>query len=431
MLDIKFIVNNAEEVQKNCDNRLVKCDIEQLLTLYREKNLLQNEVDSLRKLRNDISSKMKSATDETRPALIEESKAIKSQLTEKEAALVEITTEFSAEHAKVPNMTHPDSPLGKDDTENLEIRRFKSPTVFNFPAKDHIQLGKDLDLIDFESANKVSGSKFYYLKNEAVLLEFALVQHALNVLGKEGFTIISTPDLAREKILEGIGFNPRGEETNVYSIANSDLCLIGTAEITLGGMLADSVLKENELPLKLAGVSHCFRTEAGAYGQFSKGLYRVHQFTKVEMFAFTTPETSEEIHEFFVNIEEQLFKSLDIPFRTVDICTGDLGGPAYRKYDLEAWMPGRPGDEKGDTGNWGEITSTSNCTDYQARRLNIKYRPDKGGKAEFVHMLNGTAIAVSRALIAILENYQKEDGTITVPEVLMPFVGKDVIKPKG
>jgi seryl-tRNA synthetase len=324
-------------------------------------------------------------------------------------------------------MTHPSSPIGKDDTENKEIRRYKSPTEFSFKPKDHIQLGKDLDLIDFETANKVSGSKFYFLRNEAVLLEFALIQHAIAMLLDEGFTLISTPDLARDRILEGTGYNPRGAETQIYSIKNSDLCLIGTAEITLGGYYADSIIEEDQLPIKLAGISHCFRTEAGSYGQFSKGLYRVHQFTKVEMFAYTRPDQSEQMHEHMVDLEERFFKSLEIPFRTVDICTGDLGGPAYRKYDLEAWMPGRPAKERGKSGDWGEITSTSNCTDYQARRLNIKYRPKEGGKTEYVHMLNGTAVAISRALIAILENYQQEDGSVMVPEILRPWVGKGII----
>lgn len=428
MLDIKYIVNNAEEVKKNCQNRNVTCDIDALIDTYKRKNELQNQVDELRRQRNEISAKIKLASNEERPNLVEESKFVKSGLTGKESQLAELGAEFSEELAKVPNLTHPDSPIGKDDTENREFRRYKEPVRFSFEPNDHIQLGKDLDLIDFESANKVSGSKFYYLKNEAVLLEFALIQHALNMLQDEGFTLISTPDLARDKILEGIGFNPRGEETQVYSIADSDLCLIGTAEITLGGMLSGTILKEEDLPVKLAGVSHCFRTEAGSYGQFSKGLYRVHQFTKVEMFAYTLPDESETFHEHMLDIEERFFKSMDVPFRTVDICTGDLGGPAFRKYDLEAWMPGRPGETEGEVGNWGEITSTSNCSDYQARRLNIKYRSKESGKPEFVHMLNGTAVAIPRALIAILENFQQEDGSIVVPEVLRSFVGKEVIK---
>ena len=427
MLDIKYVVEHRNEVKENARNRHVDCDVDGLIDFYQQRKQNQQEVDNLRQQRNEISDRIKSAPGEERSQLIEKSKTIKSDLSTKESELSEVSTRLNEELAKLPNMTHPASPMGKDDTENKEVRVYRSPTQFSFEPKDHIQLGKDLDLIDFETANKVSGSKFYYLKNEAVLLEYALIHHAITMLTKEGFTLITTPDLARARILEGIGYNPRGEETQVYSIANSDLCLIGTAEITLGGYYADSVLGENQLPIKLAGISHCFRTEAGSYGQFSKGLYRVHQFTKVEMFAFTTPDQSEKMHEYMVDMEERIFKSLDIPFRTVDICTGDLGGPAYRKYDLEAWMPGRPSKESGQSGDWGEVTSTSNCTDYQARRLNIRYRPNEGGKLAYVHMLNGTAVAISRALIAIIENCQQEDGSIVVPEVLRPWVGKDVI----
>jgi len=428
MIDIKYIIQNAEAVKKNVLDRHVACNIDHLISLYNEKNKLQIEVDQLRNRRNQISGMIKSASDETRSALIEESKQIKESLSVREPKLSGITQRYITELGKVPNITHPASPHGKDDSENVEFRRYKTPTSFSFTPKDHIQLGKDLDIIDFESANKVTGSKFYYLKNEAVLLEFALIKHALDMLLKEGFTLIATPDLARDKILEGIGFNPRGAETNVYSVANTDLCLIGTAEITLGGMYADSVIDEGKLPIKLGGISHCFRTEAGSYGQFSKGLYRVHQFTKVEMFAYTLPDQSESMHDYLLDIEEQFFKSLEIPFRTVDICTGDLGGPAYRKYDLEAWMPGRPGEKPGEQGNWGEITSTSNCTDYQSRRLNIKYKPKNGSKTEYIHMLNGTAVAIPRAIIAILENYQQQDGSVVIPEVLRAYIGKDTIK---
>lgn len=428
MLNIKYILNNPEIVKQNVANRYVTCDIDGLIVLYKERNTLQQDVESLRRLRNELSSKIKSATSEDRPSLIEESKRTKAALSDKEPKLKEISDRFVLEHRRVPNIAHPDSPIGKDDSENVELKRVGEPIQFAFEPKDHVQIGKDLDIIDFESATKVSGSKFYYLKNEAVLLEFALIKHALDMLLVEGFTLIATPDLARDSILEGIGFNPRGEETQVYTIQDSDLCLIGTAEITLGGMHADTVFDADQLPIKLAGISHCFRTEAGSYGRFSKGLYRVHQFTKVEMFAYTSPDHSAQMHEEIRNLEESFFSSLGIPFRTVDICTGDLGGPAYRKYDLEAWMPGRPGEKVGDQGNWGEITSTSNCTDYQSRRLNIKYRPKKGERPEFVHMLNGTAVAVSRALIAILENNQQEDGSVVVPEVLRGYVGKDVIK---
>jgi seryl-tRNA synthetase len=428
MLDIKYILHNADAVKQNAKNRHVQCNIDELISLYLEKNRLQNEMDQLRSKRNQLSDRIKSASADVRPSLIDESKRVKEALSGIEPELADISSRFETEHGKVPNMTHPASPSGKDDRENREIRRYGEPTRFSFEPKDHIQLGKDLDLIDFESANTVSGSKFYYLKNEAVLLEFALIKHAMDMLLQEGFTLVATPDLARNRILEGIGYNPRGEETQVYSIANTDLCLIGTAEITLGGMYADAVFDEDRLPIKLAGISHCFRTEAGSYGQFSKGLYRVHQFTKVEMFAYTPPDQSEAMHEYLVGLEERFFKSLEIPFRTLDICTGDLGGPAYRKYDLEAWMPGRPGEGQGNPGNWGEITSTSNCTDYQSRRLNIRYRPKDGGRTEYIHMLNGTAVAISRALIAILENYQHQDGSVIIPEVLRAYVGKEVIR---
>ena len=241
---------------------------------------------------------------------------------------------------------------------------------------------------------------------------------------RQGFELATTPDLARIEILEGIGFNPRGKETQIYSIQETDLCLVATAEITLGGYFADQILQDEQLPIKMCGISHCFRTEAGAHGRATRGLYRVHQFTKVEMFAFTRPDESESTLEQLCQIECLLFDQLQIPYRVVDTATGDLGAPAYRKFDLEAGMPGR-----GEGGEWGEVTSTSNCTDYQARRLNIRFkRPGEKG-THFVHTLNGTAIAVSRALIAILENFQQADGSVVVPEPLRAWVGKDRIGP--
>ena len=283
-----------------------------------------------------------------------------------------------------------------------------------------MELGQALDIIDFEAGTKVSGVKFYYLKKKAVLLEQALITYGFNILMEMGFIPLSTPDIAKEEILKGIGFNPRGDESNVYAIEDTDTCLVATAEITLGGYHADEILTKEKLPIKYAGISHCFRKEAGAAGQFSKGLYRVHQFNKLEMFIFCLPEDGEKYHQLLREVEEKIFEGLGIPFRVVEICTGDLGAPAYRKWDLEAWMPGRNG------GEWGEITSASNCTDFQARRLNIRYK-DVDGKNKFVYTLNGTAIAISRALIAILENYQMEDGSIKVPDVLVPICGFDKI----
>ena len=246
----------------------------------------------------------------------------------------------------------------------------------------------------------------------------------LTKLRGEGFTLFTTPDLARDSVLEGIGFNPRGDETQIYSITGTDLCLVATAEITLGGTLKDQILETSQLPIKMAGISHCFRTEAGAHGKATRGIYRVHQFTKIEMFGFTAPDVaaSDALHAEIVAIEEEIFQGLGIPYRVLDIASGDLGGPAYRKYDLEAWMPGR-----GEAGEWGEITSASNCTDFQARRLSIRCKSPEWKGTRFVHTLNGTAIAVTRAIIAILENYQQADGSIIVPEVLRPWVGKDRI----
>jgi seryl-tRNA synthetase len=268
----------------------------------------------------------------------------------------------------------------------------------------------------------VSGSGFYFLKNDAVLLDLALQQFAISKLAGVGFTPVTTPDMALTHILQGIGFNPRGPETQIYSVEETELNLVGTAEITLGGMMAGQTIDASELPLLLCGLSHCFRTEAGAAGRASKGLYRVHQFTKVEMFAFTSPKQSDAMHDRLRDLECEIFDALEVPYRVIDTAAGDLGGPAYRKFDLEAWMPGR-----GESGQWGEVTSTSNCTDYQARRLNVRSKQAGQKGTDFVHTLNGTAVATGRAMIAILENHQQADGSITVPKALQPWVGKEVI----
>ena len=299
-----------------------------------------------------------------------------------------------------------------------------SPRRFDFETRDHLALAQDLDLVDFERAAKVSGQKFYYLKREAAMLEVGLQRFALDQLLPEGFVPVVTPDLARPAIIEGLGFSPRGEETQIYSVADHDLCLIGTSEITLGGMYADSILQEEELPLKLAGVSHCFRTEAGAAGRESKGLYRVHQFTKVEMFVFCRPEDSEAQHQELLRLEKKIFDLLEIPYRVIDIASADLGAPAYRKFDLEAWMPGR-----GEGGEYGEITSTSNCTDFQSRRLKIRFKRAGGKKKnELVHTLNGTAISNARAIVALIENHQQADGTIVPAIVYVGTVESDRVR---
>jgi seryl-tRNA synthetase len=427
MLDLKFVVANALAVKQNCRNRNAPADvlddIDRVVALESERKTLLQAVEEIRRRQNEVAQSTGKERDPLkRSALIDDGKRLKLSVADEEDRLRRLEAEMNQRLRRIPNLTHPDAPIGQTEDASRELRQVGTPRAFDFKPKDHVELGKVLDLIDFETAGKVSGNGFYFLKNDLVLLDLALQQFALRKLIAAGFIPIVTPDLARNNILEGIGFTPRGVETQVYSVEDTELSLIGTAEITLGGMLADEILDESSLPIKYAGLSHCFRTEAGAAGRASRGLYRVHQFTKVEMFAFSTPEFSGAIHAEMLAIEEDLFQSLGIPFRVLDICSGDLGGPAYRKFDLEAWMPGR-----GEHGEYGEVTSTSDCTDYQARRLNIRYRPSGQKGTRFVHTLNGTAVALSRALIVVLENYQRSDGLIDVPEVLRPYVGKDVI----
>lgn len=422
MLDYKYIRDNLAAIQKNVTDRFMKAEPALVAQLYDKRNEVLKALEDERKKRNDNAAAMKGKLEQAvRDKLIAEGKALKETIAELEKTAEEVEARLVEEARKIPNMAHPDAPVGKEDKDNLEVKRVGEPTKFDFEPKDHVQLGQELDIIDFDAGTKVSGTKFYYLKNQGVILEWALVRYVLDILMKKGFTLFETPDVAKTEILEGIGFNPRGAESNVYTIEGEGTCLIGTAEITLGGYYSGEVLDKKDLPMFLAGVSHCFRREAGAAGQFSKGLYRVHQFTKVEMFAYCLPEDSDKVHEQLRLIEEEIFSGLGIPFRVVDTCTGDLGAPAYRKWDLEAWMPGRNG------GEWGEVTSTSNCTDYQARRLNIKFKDDDG-KNKFVHMLNGTAVACSRGLIAIIENFQQKDGTIKVPQALVPYCGFDTIR---
>lgn len=427
MLDLKFVLANAEAVKQNCRDRNVSpeivAEVDRLVAVESDWKSLLQQVEETRRRQNEVAQATGKEKDAAkRQELVAEGKALKATVAESEAKLKEIELELKGMLGRLPNMTHPDAPIGATEDLSKELRVVGTPRAFDFKPKDHVEIGTALNLIDFEGGAKVSGQGFYFLKNDAVLLDLALQQFAVTTLVKHGFTPIVTPDLARVSILEGIGFNPRGAETQVYSVADSDLCLIGTAEITLGGLHADEILDEETLPLKYVGISHCFRTEAGAAGRASRGLYRVHQFTKVEMFAYSTPETSGTLHAELLAIEEEIFTALGLPYRVLDICSGDLGGPAYRKFDIEAWMPGR-----GEGGEFGEVTSTSDCTDYQSRRLNIRYRPAGQKGTKFVHTLNGTAVALSRAILAILENYQRADGKVDVPPVLVPFMGKDVI----
>ncbi len=427
MLDKRFILEYPQAVQENCDRRGVKVDVARFVELESQRRRLQADVEELSRQANLVSKSIGQAKDDAeRNARKDEGRRLREKKEQIEEEMQRLAAEAAVIHNAMPNMSHPEAPVGGEDASK-ELRHGNADVrPLGFPVLDHVALAEQHNLIDFEGGARVAGHGFYFLKYEAALLELALQHYALEVLVREGFTPMVTPDLARGDVLKGIGFIPRGPETQIYSIENHDLNLVATAEITLGGLYAGQVLEAEQLPIKLCGISHCFRTEAGAAGRASRGLYRVHQFTKVEMFAFTLPEQSEDVHNYFRDLECEIFDGLGIPYRVLDIATGDLGGPAYRKYDLEAWMPGR-----GTAGEYGEVTSASNCTDYQSRRLDIRYKVKGEKGTNLVHTLNGTAVAISRALIAILENYQQADGSILIPEVLRKWVGKERIGGNG
>ncbi len=413
MLDISFIRDNPDIVKKNAADRGVAVDIDGLLDAD---VIRRNRIQEIEKMRGQLKRGSKTKpTDEEMLRL----KQLGNEIKENEKLLFTDEEEVRTRLLQVRNLTHPDVPVGGEDDFNI-VATVGSAPAFGFTPKDHEQLLLNLGLIDFERGAKVSGAKFYFAKGALVRLNQALINYGIDVVTGHGYELLETPDLAKDEILTGIGFNPRGPETQVYSVQDTDLSLIGTAEITVGGYHADEILDLSNGPKKYVALSHCFRTEAGAAGRESKGMYRVHQFTKLEMFVFCKPEDSGAMHQELLSIEREIADGLKFPYRVIDLATRDLGGPSYRTYDVEAWMVMKDG--------YGEITSTSNCTDYQARRLHIRYRTADGSTA-FVHTLNGTAVNSSRWPIAIIENFQNEDGSITVPEVLRPYMGgTDVIR---
>lgn len=408
MLDPNFIRQNPDLVKKGVVKKGYPSDsVDQWIELDKKWKEQLNEVEKLRAERNKLTE-----------SDIERGKKLKEELKTLENKLDQLEKERNELLLLIPNLPADNIPEGKNESENVELRKWGEPKKFDFKPKDHLELGKDLKILDFETGAKVVGANFYYLYNEGALLELALVKYAFDLLSKEGFTPVITPDLAKSRYYLGTGYLPKGNEAQTYEIKNEDLGLIATAEVTLAGKHADEIIPEKDLPIKYVGYSHCFRQEAGSYGKYSKGLYRVHQFTKVEMFIYCLSEESNKWHEHILAMEEKIYKGLGLPYRVVEMCTGDLRAMAARKFDIEVWMPSR--------NEYGEVTSTSNCTDYQARNLNIRLRR-KNGETEFVHMLNGTAIATSRTPLAILENYQQKDGSVIVPEVLRDYVGKDKI----
>lgn len=423
MLDIKFILAHQEIIKENIRARGVKADVDLLLFLYNERKSLQTKIEEKQRKANSLAKTQPQLDEAARIVAIAQGRELNKEIAILSKELLTLSQSYQEALLTIPNMFASDTPKGSTDFENLFIKKHLEPTKFNFIPKNHLELGSKLDLIDFENGAKVCGAKFYFLKNEAVFLELALKQFAFNIASSFGYTPLITPDLAKKEILLGAGYSPRGEETNIYNLEDLDLSLIATAEIPVCGMHADEILTENELPLKYVAESHCFRREAGAGGKESKGLYRVHQFSKVELFQITTPDQSEAALEEILAIEESIYSKLKLPYRVMRICAGDLGAAAYKKYDIEVWMPGKEGKDK-----YGEVTSASNCTNFQSRRLKIRYK-DKQGNKIHPYTLNGTAIAISRTLMAILENYQQADGSIIIPEVLRPYINKEIIKP--
>lgn len=413
MLDLKFIRENAEDVKNNCADRGSTANVDELLRLDQERRSLDSSVQTMRAESKKLAGQ---------PGAVDEARRLRSEITAAEENLRGVSAEVDALHRTIPNMTHPASPIGGEEASK-EVEFGKAPIPsFSFKPKDHLKIAIKLGIVDMEAGTKVAGPGFYFLKGPGAYLELALQRFVIDKLVAKGFEFQITPDLAKNDILSGTGYVPRGSETNTYTVEDTDLSLIATAEIPLCGQYADTVVDVQQ-PIKLCGLSHCFRTER-ASGTATKGLYRVHQFSKVEMVILCQPEQSEEMHQMLLATEKEIFDDLGLPYRVLDIASGDLGASAYRKYDLEAWMPGR-----GDGGQYGEVTSASNCTDYQARRLNIKFVDDKQKRA-YVHTLNGTGVAVSRALVALLENYQQEDGSVVFPSRPAQILGMDSIKLK-
>ncbi len=417
MIDIKRILDEPDLVAQNNEKRGVELDPHVVKSLHEKRIEMIESVESLRKRSNEIASKIPSASDDEKAGLIAEGKELKEKVKEQEAALKNVQSELDAELRRYPNVLRDDVPAGKDESSNEVLRKYLEPTVFDFEPKDHLDLGEALGVIDMERAAKVSGARFVYLKGDAVLLEFALIQYALQETIKEGFVPVIPPHMIATEAMGAMGYLEHGGEEEIYHLKNDDMVLIGTSEQALGPMLKDEILDAAKLPLRYVGFSPCYRREAGSYGKDTKGILRLHQFDKIEMFSFTDSESSDAEHELLLSLQERLMQGLGLPHQVVRLCSGDTGTPSARTYDIETWMPAQ--------NTYRETHSTSNTTDYQTRRLNTRIK--KEGKNELAHALNGTAFAIGRTLIAIMENYQQKDGSIVVPEALRPWVGKDVI----
>ena len=414
MLDINFIRNNKELVEHSIKEKMYKnVNLDEILALDDQRKALLQQVEALRKERNDNTAKMKNGkpSDE----LITKGKEIKEKLSTLEADLSNFEKELNLKLKTVPNVIFDDVPLG-DESASVEVKKWGECKT---TGVDHLDYAVSRDWVDFERGAKVAGAKFYYVKGGLALLENALIQFGIKKIVEHGFTLMDVPDLVNSRVLEGTGFAPRSsEQSDEYYIEGEDLALIATAEMPITGYHMDEIIDEDKLPLFYAGFSACFRKEAGAYGKHTRGLFRVHQFNKLEMYSFCAPEQSKEIHEKLRAIEEEIWQEIGIPYHVINIAAGDLGAPAAKKYDIEYWSPV---DQK-----YREITSCSNCTDFQARGLNIRVRR-KDGTVEVLHTLNGTAISLARTMVAVIENFAEEGGKLRVPAVLQPYLGTDML----
>lgn len=410
MLDIRFIKENPELVQDHAQKKGYKVNIQEVLDLYAASVEIGQKQDALREEKNSLSAAQKGG----RPSdeAIERGRAIRDEIQQNDEAFATATKAYQDMMWQIPNTLQADVPIGGEE-DSVEIKTWGEQ---NTGAIDHLDFAVKRDWVDFERGAKVAGAKFYYLKGDLALLENAITQYALNLVLSKGFTYLTVPALVNSRTATGTGFAPRtSDQSDEYYIDGEDLTLIGTAEIPITGYHADEIIDEAKLPLFYVGYSPSFRKEAGTYGKHARGLFRVHQFNKLEMYAFTTPEQSVEVHEKILAIEEEIWQSIGIPYHVINIASGDLGAPASKKYDIEYWSP---------VDNvYRELTSASNCTDFQARNLNIRVRRTESNKVETLHTLNGTAVSLARSLVSIIEHYQNPDGTLRIPTVLQPYMG--------
>src|SRR5574337_156579 len=420
MLDPKLLRDNPDKIRNMLEARDVKFPLDELISLDKQRRNLILETDEFRKKRNEVSLEIarKKKAKEDASSLIEHMQTVSENLQRLEADQIKIEEDFTKLSLTLPNMIHESVPIGKDDTANKEIKKWGNIPVFDFPTKDHIDLTQSLDLVDLERAAKVSGARFYYLKNQLVRLNQALLQFALDFLTEKNYTPIQTPFLINRGAMEGAIIAQDFEEV-IYKIENEDLYLIGTSEHAVASMHSDEIIDGRKLPLRYARISTCFRKEAGAHGRDQKGIFRVHQFEKVEQFAFTRPEDSWQEHERMLAISEEFYQKIEIPYRIMLLSSGDLGKVSAKTYDLEAWMSGQK--------NYREIVSCYNCLDFQARRLKIRFRDRTDEQPQYLHSLNSTLVATTRTMVAIIENFQTKDGHITVPKVLQKYVGSSLI----